>query len=104
MSRKRPDGTVLEWVIQSIGGHELGGLVPFYIDWLQCPHPADTSPVVGKLVEFRVTTANEVAMAQLVANANGVRIAEGAAALHATFESPKGRVAFRTASPEGFRI
>jgi hypothetical protein len=104
MSRARPDGKVLEWEILTIGGHDLGGLVPFYIDWLDCPHPADTSPVVGKLTEFRVVVPNESTVPQLIADAEGVRLARGAGALRATFESPRGAITYEAAAPEGMRL
>lgn len=104
MSRARPDGIVLEWEILTIGGHDLGGIVPFYIDWLDCPHPADTSPLAGKLTEFRVVVPNESTVPQLIANAEGVQVARGAAALRATFESPRGAITYEAAAPEGIRL
>ncbi len=47
--------TRLEWELMGIGGHQLGGLVPFYIDWLDCDHPASTAPKVGVWRSFELT-------------------------------------------------
>jgi hypothetical protein len=104
MSRARPDGRVLEWVILAIGGHDAGGVVPFFIDWLDCPHPADTSPVVGPLTEFIVTAPNGSALARLVEGVQGVVVGTGPAALRATFTSPKGPITYDATEPEGFRL
>ena len=39
-SRAAPDGTILHWRLLFLGGHRRGGLVPFFIDWQDTPHPA----------------------------------------------------------------
>src|SRR5512145_3038087 len=53
MSRERPDGTRLEWVL-TFREHALGnGLVPFLIAWEPGPHPSDTSPGGCRLVSLR---------------------------------------------------
>ncbi|HLR96794.1 MAG TPA: VOC family protein [Jiangellaceae bacterium] len=46
MSRRQPDGQVLEWLLTPPeGGYD--GTVPFVIDWLGSPHPATDLPAVG---------------------------------------------------------
>jgi len=47
MSRRRPDGELLEWRLTP----PITGLVPFLIDWGDAPHPAAALPVVP-LVSF----------------------------------------------------
>ncbi len=54
-AREQPNGEVLNWQLFGIGGHDLGGLFPFFIDWLECPHPAETTPLAGSLETFRVS-------------------------------------------------
>lgn len=39
-SRLTPLGATLRWDLIIIGGHGLGGVVPFFIDWHDSPHPA----------------------------------------------------------------
>lgn len=38
--RQRPDGTVLSWCFTNPHTGREGGLIPFFIDWGQTPHPA----------------------------------------------------------------
>ena len=40
MSRRRPDGVLLEWQLMFLAGHEFGRAIPFFIDWRQSPHPS----------------------------------------------------------------
>ncbi|MBO2445743.1 VOC family protein [Actinomadura barringtoniae] len=47
MSRRRPDGRVLQWRLTPL----ITGLVPFLIDWGDTPHPAAELPVVP-LISF----------------------------------------------------
>lgn len=53
MSRKRPDGVVLEWrlAVTTIEGSE-GGVLPFFIDWGRTVHPSESIPVGGSLVSL----------------------------------------------------
>lgn len=50
MQRSRPDGVVLTWRLTP-ARLEDGGIVPFFIDWGDSPHPADDAPPVA-LVDF----------------------------------------------------
>ena len=60
-SRQTPEGQLLEWELLFPRRHPWGGLFPFFIDWLQCEPPSSTSPTVGALVAFVVSTPNEPA-------------------------------------------
>jgi hypothetical protein len=63
--RRTPSGDLLEWELLFLparegpqegarreGGHEFPSLVPFFIDWLDSPHPATRSPRGGEFVEL----------------------------------------------------
>ena len=39
MQRRRPDGTLLQWKIVMLFGHDAGPLVPFFIEWGGTHHP-----------------------------------------------------------------
>jgi hypothetical protein len=51
MTRRRPDGVVLEWslTLTSLDAAE-GGVLPFFIDWGRTVHPSASIPVGGSLV------------------------------------------------------
>lgn len=51
MSRRRPDGTLLEWSLTMPDlGAEWDGILPFLIDWGRSPHPTRDLPIGGSLV------------------------------------------------------
>lgn len=101
--RAAPDGGRLVWELMGIGGHALGGVVPFYIDWLECVHPALTTPVVGALATFEVTLpADSAAVGFLTPAPAGVSVTTGTPRLSFSFDSPRGRIELSAAAPAGF--
>ena len=55
MSRRRPDGVLLEWqlTLPQLDG-PFGCALPFLIDWGSSAHPTDTLPRSARLVAFQV--------------------------------------------------
>lgn len=51
MSRRRPDGVLLEWTLTPPHLDE-GGVVPFFIDWGITPHPTTSLPIGGFVLEL----------------------------------------------------
>ncbi len=51
-NRQTPDGAMLSWELLFVSGHEFGSQVPFFIDWLDTPHPAQTNPRGGESAEL----------------------------------------------------
>lgn len=104
-ARVAPDGTRLEWELLGIGGHALGGRVPFFIDWLDCVHPAATAPVVGELLEFVVALpAGHPALDLLRPVPDDVEIRQGEGGLTLSFSSPRQTVELTTPAPAGFQF
>jgi hypothetical protein len=104
-SRATPDGTVLEWRLLGVGGHPLGGLAPFFIDWLDCVHPSTNSPVVGELVECVATLPADAAIGRLIEPApRGIAIESGAPHFHCRYRTPRGDVVLDADALAGFRI
>jgi hypothetical protein len=104
-SRAQPDGQMLEWELMGIVDHDLGGLMPFYIDWLDCPHPSTTSPTVGALTTCRVNLPpRHPAHALLDPAPGGIEIGSGDPSLSITFESERGPVTHHAEHPIGFRM
>lgn len=53
-SRHRSDGTVLTWRLTDPYAMPLDGVVPFLISWGDTPHPAESAPAGGALLDLRL--------------------------------------------------
>jgi hypothetical protein len=99
MSRRRPDGSLLEWRLtrqeQEPGPDHL--VVPFLIDWGSSPHPTGTAPEGVRLVELRAEHPDPARVrAALAALGATLEVGEGPEpALIATLDTPRGRVVLR---------
>jgi hypothetical protein len=51
--RKQPDGSFLAWEVTDPFTPREGGVVPFFIDWGETPHPSEMAPVGCELVDLR---------------------------------------------------
>jgi hypothetical protein len=56
MSRDTPDGRTLRWQIVRVLDAPLGDLCPFFIDWLNTPHPCTVLPQQMTLARFAIET------------------------------------------------
>lgn len=92
MSRRTPEGTLLEWRLTRRAPSALGGIQPFLIDWKDSPHPArQPMPMVG--LERFWATSTDVDTASRVLRSLGATIEVEAGvteALHATLKGPGG--------------
>jgi hypothetical protein len=52
-SRRRPDGVLLSWRLTVSPALNSDGIVPFFIDWGETPHPAATLPKGCALISLR---------------------------------------------------
>ncbi len=103
-ARMQPNGERLAWQLMGIrGGHELGGLVPFYIDWLDCPHPATTNPVAGTLAKFELSLPAGPVHA-LLTDVEGLALVEGPAGIILTFASELGEITYTANTLDGFTL
>jgi hypothetical protein len=81
MSRLRPDGVRLEWVltVPQMSG-QFAGVVPFLIDWGESPHPSASAPAGVDLVQLRLAHPDperlHVMLSALGAD-DGVELVEG---------------------------
>jgi hypothetical protein len=99
MSRRRPDGVLLEWKLtfpQLTG--RFGMALPFMIDWEGSVHPTDTLPAVVQLVRLDVTHP-DVASLRTAFDIIGIEIGAGVdlragsqPALRATISTGSGEV------------
>ncbi|WP_420310244.1 VOC family protein [Streptomyces sp. YS-B37] len=96
MSRRRPDGTLLEWRLTDGDTAHPSGLVPFLIDWAPSPHPTTAPDLpVAPLLELSATAPVPDDIRPML-SAVGVElaVATGPVGLSFTLDTPRGPVAF----------
>jgi hypothetical protein len=96
-SRQRPDGVVLSWRYTNPGIVVADGIVPFFIDWGQSPHPAQTAAGGLSLVEMRAEHPDAERVQQMLRELGvDLPVKRGAKpALIAVINGPRGRVELR---------
>lgn len=92
MSRATPAGPTLNWELLFVSGHGFGDLFPFFIDWLESPHPSATTLRGGSLVSFTVETSDAPRYQALMSafDINGIQVHAGADRLRATIQGLQG--------------
>jgi len=96
-SRRRPDGVSLSWRFTDPGTEVAGGVVPFFIDWGDTPHPATSTPAGVTLKALRFEHPDPTGVLAIF-DALGITasIETGPEpALVAELDTPKGRVLLR---------
>ena len=96
-SRQRPDGVRLAWRYTNPRTVLADGLMPFFIDWGQTPHPAQGAAPGATLVALRVEHPEPERVQTLLARLGiALPVTEGIRpALIATIDGPRGRVELR---------
>jgi hypothetical protein len=96
MSRRRPDGVLLEWTLTlaQVDG-PFGCALPFLIDWGSSAHPSETLPSSARLMAFEVEHP-EAQLLNTVLDILGLadyRVSRGELpALRVTIAAPRGDV------------
>jgi hypothetical protein len=93
-SRQSPDGTSLQWSMTDLMTDRDNGIVPFFIDWGDSPHPAESAPK-GCLLKRLKAIHPEADRLTGILNHLGLDliVEQGPAAkLVATIETPAGLV------------
>lgn len=88
-SRKRPDGQLLQWKTINLRD-DLGGLLPFFIEWNpESIHPSTDAPFGGELLSFRLSAPNDSELQQRC-NLLGldVSVTQGVEQLYADIAGP----------------
>jgi hypothetical protein len=96
-SRKRPDGVLLSWRTRRTALPVGDGIVPFFIDWGQSPHPARSAAPGLTLIDLRAEHP-DAKRVQQVLSALGLelQVTQGSKPqLVATIKGPKGTVELR---------
>ena len=94
MSRRRTDGSLLNWHLCQHRELPFGGAVPFLIDWGAADSPAASAPPGCRLLDLEVCSPDAAAVgAALHALGVTVRVRGGSQpALRATVATPRGTV------------
>ena len=95
--RRRPDGVELSWQLTDPRASVADGIVPFFIDWGQSPHPAQSAAKGAALVALRAEHPDALDVQRML-QLLGLPLTVGpatSAALIATIDCPRGRVEVR---------
>ncbi|HEY4133477.1 MAG TPA: VOC family protein [Gemmatimonadaceae bacterium] len=65
--RRRADGVLLSWQLTEPEPLVADGVIPFFIDWGESPHPARTAAQGVSLIEFRIEHPHVDAIKQMLA-------------------------------------
>ena len=97
MSRRRPDGVLLEWslTLPRLDEPHLG-VMPFLIDWQRSEHPTVSLPADATLVTLRLTHPHPDLLSRalwVIGVDDRIELVEGEASIAATIDTPRGLVA-----------
>ncbi len=77
--RATPEGNLLEWDLLFPDASGYAGTFPFFIDWLNCPHPAVHNPSAGAFRGLNITLPQAVELAATLTSLGlEVAVQEGA--------------------------
>jgi Glyoxalase-like domain len=96
-ARRRVDGVQLSWRLTNPDPLIADGVVPFFIDWGESPHPASSAAAGLTLIDYWVEhtdVARTAGMLEILGLSVTVRYA-ARAGLAAVLETPRGRVELR---------
>lgn len=92
-SRKKPDGSVLKWTMTDLRKNRKDGTIPYFINWGDSEHPAESSPKGCRLIKLEVFHPDAKRVNALLRNLGiDLQAGPGSVALRATIESPKGQI------------
>jgi Glyoxalase-like domain len=96
-SRRRPDGSLLQWEFTDPHTVVAEGLVPFFIDWGSSAHPASAAPAGVSLLALRAEHPRPAGVTALLRGLGlQLPVTKGdRAALIAHLETPRGVVELR---------
>ncbi|MFI9827486.1 VOC family protein [Streptomyces sp. NPDC051913] len=95
MSRRTPDGTLLEWRLTDGDTQHPSGLVPFLIDWGTARHPSASGLPTTPLLALSATAPDPDEIRRLLAALDTeLPVAEGPVGISFTVDTPQGPVTF----------
>lgn len=91
--RETTSGDLLVWQLLFPRRHAFGSRLPFFIDWMQCPHPSVTNPNGGEFTALQISMPKPAGLEDLFqALSLDVLVVAGEPGLQVRIESPRGSV------------
>lgn len=91
--RRTAQGDLLAWELLFPKANSFGARMPFFIDWLKCPHPSATNPRGGRFAGLTITTPDAGTLDRMLTSLGiDVGVSEGAPGLCSQIDTAKGRV------------
>ena len=91
--RRRTDGTHLEWRLSAPDALPFGGVLPFFLEWGDSPHPSFDAPSGCRLVGLRARHPRHQEATDAAERLGlDLEIAPGDVGLEVTIEAPTGAV------------
>lgn len=96
MSRTRPDGVELSWVLSIPPALDLAGIMPFSIDWGQTEHPAAGLDAKLGVRDLTLSHPDPEPIARAIEALTGesMAVATGSARMGVTLSGPDGDITF----------
>ena len=86
--RKTVEGDMLVWELLFPFAGDFGGRMPFFIDWLDCPHPAKTNPKAGEYIGMELSSPQGAELGSLLASLElDVEVVNGEPGMRVEIES-----------------
>ena len=97
--RQTSEGTRLEWELLFPSKSPFGGCMPFFIDWLDCKNPKDSTPVAGEFKSLSISSPDPGRLQQILTKIGlQVTVTEGVSSVSAIIEGKKGLVSLSSTS------
>ncbi|MEM1113080.1 MAG: VOC family protein [Pseudomonadota bacterium] len=99
--RHTASGALLRWQLLFLAGHGAGAAMPFFIDWLDSPHPSQATSPCGELLGLQVSSPQAERVRDVIGDDLPLAVLTTAAepALRARLQTHAGEVLLDAASP-----
>ncbi len=91
--RKTAEGDLLVWELLFPSTPQFGPRMPFFIDWLDCPHPSQTNPLGGAFKQLSLTLPEPQELQHILSQLEiDLPVNQGEPGLQLTISTGKGEV------------
>lgn len=95
--RKTAEGELMIWKLLFPIAGSYGPRMPFFIDWMDCTHPATTNPMAGTFQSMQVVTNDAAGLSVLLGGIGlDIDVLEGEPAVSVDIETERGQVTLRS--------